>query len=350
MFNTLSFSHLKAINNFPLKNIISVFLFTLSYLFTYNSHAQINEEYKGFKDYYPISVRPYLSGGIGNNAYESILLDAEPVVYYGIYNDIHNALTSDTIGPGDAIYISVQPQLRLYSGESKPVKMPTYKVLFGWQRILSTASDNFITAAIETGHYSNGQSGAAFSTAFEDNSEGGNAAYQTITDQTDLSAILNRENGNFSTNLTRISLNYRINNFDDLNKPLEIHSFTLTYQVYHNKFMGIFSFGGYNPNDIALMGRHQIEAGYEYTGYFKKIRYSLGQKALFHFNSHPSTKFYRSESTAIIYPWDSDLGFMTQFSFGFDDYNYRFVDHFPRLSIGVTWDWFTPFVVKNQKE
>ncbi len=321
----------------------------LAFFAQFAGHAQINEDYKGFKDYYPISVRPFLSGGIGNNPYETILLDAKPVVYYGLYNDIRRSLTRDTIRTGDAVYVSIQPQLRIYSGESRPVKTPSYKVLLGWQRILNTSNDNFITAAIETGHYSNGQSGAAFSTLFEDGSVDGDAIYNTITDDTNLAAILNRTNGNFSTNLTRLSLNYRINNFDETNKPTEVHSFTLSYQLYHDRFMGLFTFGGYNPNDIGIYGRSQIEMGYEFIGYFKNMRYSLGQKVLLHFNSHPSAKFYRSESTAVIYPWDSDLGFMAQFSFGFDDYNYRFVDHFPRLSIGVTWDWFTPFVIKGRK-
>ena len=332
------------------KNKLLSFFVPIAFLSFLSASAQINEDYRGFKDYYPISVRPFLSGGFGNNPYETILLDAKPVVYYGIYNDIRESLTRDTIHPGDAIYISVQPQLRLYSGESKPVKTPSYKVLLGWQRILSTSKDNFITAAIETGHYSNGQSGAAFSTEFDDGSDGSNEVYEMITDDTDLAALLNRSSGNFSTNLTRLSLNYRINHFDDTSgKPTEVHSFTLTYQLYHNRFMGLFKFGGYNKYDKEIYGRNQLEMGYEYVSHWKGMRYSLGQRVLLHFNAHPSTKFYRSESTAILYPWDSDLGFMAQFSFGFDDYNYRFVDSFPRLAIGVTWDWFTPFVIKGKK-
>jgi len=313
------------------------------------SHAQINSNDSGFKDYYPISKRPYLSGGIGNNPYENIVFDAKPVVYYGIYNDIREALSKDTIAPGDAVYLSVQPHLRLYNENSKPVKTPSYKVFLGWQRILSTKNNNFVTAAFETGHYSNGQTGAAFSTEFEEGTDGGNAAYDAITDNTNLSAILNRASGNFSTNLSRLSLNYRINEFDSMEKPTKIHSFTVTYQLYHNRFMGIFDFGGFNPNDIAIYGRHQVELTYGYTGYLKDARYSLEQEVYLRFGSHPSVDFYRSESRGIIYPWDNDFGFFAEFSFGFDDYNYRFVDSFPRLSIGVTWDWFSPFVIKNKK-
>lgn len=314
------------------------------------SHAQINGDNGGFKDYYPIAKRPYLSGGIGNNPYENIVFDAKPVVYYGIYNDIREALSKDTITPGDAIYLTIQPQLRLYNENSKPVKTPSYKVFLGWQRILSTKNNNFFTAAFETGHYSNGQTGAAFSTEFEEGTVGGNAAYDAITDNTNLSAILNRDSGNFSTNLSRLSLNYRVNQFDSIEKPTRIHSYTLTYQRYHDRFAGLIIFGGYNPNDIDIYGRDQVEMIYGYTGYLKDARFSLEQEVYLRFGSHPSVAFYRSESRGIIYPWDNDFGFFAEFSFGFDDYNYRFVDSFPRLSVGVTWDWFTPFVVKGKRE
>lgn len=324
---------------------LGIFLFLLPTLL----NAQINSDDSGFKDYYPISKRPYLSGGIGNNPYENIVFDAKPVVYYGIYNDIREALSKDTITPGDAIYISIQPQLRLYNENSKPVKTPSYKAFMGWQRILSTKNNDFFTASFETGHYSNGQTGAAFSTEFEEGTDGGNAAYDAITDDTNLAAILNRTSGNFSTNLSRLSFNYRINQFDSIEKPTKIHSFTLTYQLYHNKFMGLFDFGGFNPNDIDIYGRHQLEMIYGYTGYLRNARFSLEQEVYLRFGSHPSVDLYRSESRGIIYPWDNDFGFFAEFSFGFDDYNYRFVDSFPRLAIGVTWDWFTPFIVKEKR-
>ena len=330
--------------------LFGLFLSFFTLLMPALSHAQINSGESGFKDYYPISKRPYLSGGIGNNPYEDIVFDAKPVVYYGIYNDIRDALSKDTITAGDAIYLSIQPQLRLYNENSKPVKTPSYKVLLGWQRILSTRNNNFVTAAFETGHYSNGQTGAAFSTEFEEGTDGGNAAYDKITDKTNLSAILNRDSGNFSTNLSRFSLNYRINQFDSIDKPTKIHAFTLTYQRYHDRFMGLFVFGGYNPNDINIYGRDQVEMIYGYTGYLKDARFSLEQEVYLRFGSQSSVDFYRSESRGIIYPWDNDFGFFAEFSFGFDDYNYRFVDSFSRLSVGVTWDWFTPFVVKGKKE
>ncbi len=299
-----------------------------------------------FKEYYPISVRPELSAGLGNNSYEEILLEARPVVYYGVYNDLRSALNKDTITTGDAIYLSFQPEFRIYNEESKPVKTPSYKLLIGWQKIFKTVEDNFFTAAIETGHYSNGQAGSAFSTQFDDGSPESQALYETFTDDTDLAALLNRQTGNFSTNLTRLSLNYRRNKFNDKNIPTTIHSFTATYQLYHNRFLGIADFGGYNPEDIDIYGRHRIELGYEYTSNFKGVRYIISEQLKYHFGSHPSSVPLRSETRFLVFPFSNDFGFMAQLSMGRDNYNYRFLDSFTRFSVGITWDWFTPFVIK----
>ncbi|SCY03882.1 hypothetical protein SAMN05192588_0845 [Nonlabens sp. Hel1_33_55] len=312
--------------------------------------AAQDQSTSGFKEYYPISVRPELSAGLGNNPYEQILLEAKPTVYYGIYNDLRSALNKDTITSGDAIYLTFQPEFRIYNEESKPVKTPSYKLLIGWQKIIKTDSDNFLTAAIESGHYSNGQSRSAFSTEFEDDSEESRALYDEFTDDTNLAALLNRQTGNFSTNLTRFSINYRLNKFDSQNVPEKIHSMTATYQLYHNKFLGVADFGGYNPEDIEIYGRHRIELGYEYTGYYKDIRYVISEQALLHLGSHPSSVPYRSETRFMIYPFSNDFGFMTQLSIGRDDYNYRFLEDFTRFSVGITWDWFTPFVIKPTRQ
>jgi hypothetical protein len=314
-------------------------------LFSLQVFAQDNRT-SGFKEYYPIAVRPELSVGLGNNEFEQILLEAKPTVYYSIYNDLRSALNKDTITTGDAVYLSFQPEFRVYDEESRPVKTPTYKVLIGWQKILKTDEDNFLTAAIETGHYSNGQSQSAFSTEFEDDSPESRAIYDTFTDDTDLAELLNRETGNFSTNLTRLSLNYRINSFNTQNIPEKIHSFTATYQLYHNRFLGVADFGGFNPEDIEIYGRHRVELDYEFTNHLKDVRYTLSQQLLYHFGSHPSSVPIRSESRFLVFPFDNDFGFMAQLSLGRDSYNYRFLDSFTRFSIGVTWDWFTPFVIK----
>ncbi|MAZ71578.1 MAG: hypothetical protein CMC70_00375, partial [Flavobacteriaceae bacterium] len=178
----------------------------------------------------------------------------------------------------------------------------------------------------------------------------GQAVYETITDDTNLAEILNRKTGNFSTNLTRISFNYRQNKFIDNSIPKRIHSYTVTYQLYHDNFFGIIDFGGYNPKDIDIFGRHRLEANYEYTFYWKGMRMVAGQDVFLQLGAHPSVTPYRSQTKLIVHPWNTDLGFFGQFDFGFDDYNYRFVDDFPRFSFGISWDWFTPFLLESKKK
>ncbi|GER58209.1 hypothetical protein ULMA_03170 [Patiriisocius marinus] len=325
-------------------------LLSISFFLSTYINAQTPQVPSGFKEYYPIAQRSYLSGGFGNNEYEQILLDAKPSVYYSFYNDIREAVTADEKTPGYAVYLSFQPQIRIYNEESKPVKTPSYKILFGWQPIIKTSNNNFLTLGIESGHYSNGQSNSAFSAEFEDESPEGQAVYNTITDDTDLSEILNRETGNFSTNLTKISFNYRQNKFTDEVIPKRIHSYTVAYQIFHDKFFGVVDFGGYNPKDRDILGRHRFEAQYEFTFYWKGMRLVAGQDVFLQLGAHPSVTPYRTQTRLIVHPWNTDLGFYSQFDYGFDDYNYRFVDSYPRLSFGISWDWFTPFLLESKRK
>ena len=85
----------------------------------------------------------------------------------------------------------------------------------------------------------------------------------------------------------------RLNTFDARNYMQKSSSFTLTYQLYHNRFLGAFNFGGYNPEDIAIYGRHQVEAGYEYTAHFNQWRYSVTQRLYWHPDVHPSADPFR---------------------------------------------------------
>ena len=84
-----------------------------------------------FKGYYPIAERPAMSFGVGNNDYEEILFDAKPNVYYGVYNDLARILTSENGKWGDAIYITFQPHIRMYTENSLPIKTPSYRILGG---------------------------------------------------------------------------------------------------------------------------------------------------------------------------------------------------------------------------
>jgi hypothetical protein len=303
-----------------------------------------------FNDFYPIAVKPSLGYLSNLNAEEDILLDAKPTVYYSVVNNIIENMQSEENKAGNAFYMSFQPHIRMYAENSKPVKMPSYRVLFGWQHMIKTKSNNFFTWAIESGHYSNGQSGCAFLSGEDDESMACMDSHAMITDQSNLSQLLNRANGNFSTNTTKLSLNFRFNELNTANEPYKIHSFTTSYELYHNRFFGVFKVGGYTDFDISIYGRHRFGLGYEYVHQWKpKLRYSLEQKFELIQGAHPFVEPLRSETTFTIYPFNRNIGFFGTYVYGHDNYNLRFVDSGHQIGFGISWDLFQPFQITRAK-
>lgn len=72
----------------PQNEVSSVFYYSITmryvlgiiFLVITRTVAQ-DDNISAFKEYYPISVRPELSVGLGNNQFEQILLEAKPTVY-----------------------------------------------------------------------------------------------------------------------------------------------------------------------------------------------------------------------------------------------------------------------------
>jgi len=329
-----------------------VFFITFIVVFTsFGQNTTSAEDNNAFNDYYPIAVKPSFAYQSNMNSKESILFDAKPVVYYSVYNDMRRNMQETMYKPSDAIYFSFQPHIRMYAENSKPVKTPSYRILVGWQRLIKTKNNNFFAWAIESGHYSNGQSGCAFLSGAVDESMECTDFHATITDESNLSDLLNRKNGNFSTNTTKLSLNFRFNNLNTFDKPYKVHSFTASWELYHNKFMGLFDFGGYTDFDINIYGRNRFGLGYEFVHVWKpKLRYSFEQKFEMIQGAHPFVEPFRSETTFTLYPFDRDIGIFASYIYGHDNYNYRFVDSGNQIAIGVSWDWFTPFQIKRAKE
>jgi hypothetical protein len=316
------------------------------------SFAQTNTTTRSnaFNDFYPIAVRPSFGYLSNMNSQEDILFDAKPVVYYSIINTILENMQAYDDKAGNAFYITFQPHIRMYAENSKPVKTPSYRILFGWQHMIKTKSNNFFTWAIESGHYSNGQSGCAFLSGEEDESMVCTAFHAMIDDNSNLSQLLNRTNGNFSTNTTKVSFNFRFNELNKKDEPYKIHSFTASYELYHNLFVGLFDFGGYTDFDINIYGRNRFGLGYEYVHQWKpKLRYSLEQKFEIIQGAHPFVEPLRSETTFTIYPFNRDIGIFATYVYGHDNYNYRFVDSGNQIGFGISWDWFQPFQISRAK-
>jgi len=335
---------------------IKLYLFALIFSFPIFINAQVidsipKESTSGFKDYYPINVKPSVSYLSSMNNKESILFDAKPIVYYSFFNNMRKVMQYSTHKPSFASYVTFQPHIRMYDETSQPVKTPSYRVLVGWQHLIKTKNDNFIAYAVESGHYSNGQSGCAFHEEHDDESTNCNLMYDIITPETDLSNILNRKNGNFSTNTTKVSVNYRFNNINSNDKPYQVFSITGSWELYHYRMFGFIDKGGYSKSDIKIYGRNRFGLEGEYIHTYKgKFRYSIGQKFELIQGAHKSVEPLRSETTGTIYPFAKDIGFFVSYFYGHDNYNYRFVDSGSQINIGVTWDWFTPFQIKRAQK
>lgn len=316
---------------------------------------------KSFNEYskvYPIGEDPNLRFMSSYTKQEKILFEANPIVRFSFYNNFLKGLLDEKKNHTEAWYISFRPQLRMYTDNSLPVRTPSYKALLGTQHLFRinneiSNSTKFWGFSLESGHYSNGQDGSAFSTLYADGSPESENIYNTINASTNLSEILNRRSGNFSTNLTELIINYRTYKLDEDNLPKQLHSLNIGYILYHNRFLGFGNFGGFSPNDIKLYGRHRLLLGYEFMMAFSKIenrRLSFKQNMELITNPHRSVNKVRSESILTFYPFPKSkaLGYFITYIYGHDTYNYRFVDSGNQFSFGITWSQFPPFAMTNK--
>ena len=306
------------------------------------------QEFVDFIQVYPVGEDPDINYKTSYIKSETILFEANPIVRYSFTNNIMKGLGNNKTHVR-AYYISFTPQIRMYTDNSLPVKMPSYRVLLGSQHVFRY-KDNLLSISLESGHYSNGQSGSAFSELYDDGSPQSDSIYKLITPQTDLSALLNRKSGNFSTNLTELILNYRLNKLDEDYTPRRIHSFKLGAVLYHDRFLHLFNFGGYSDADILIYGRVRWQLGYEYTQVKASgLRYTAFQNIELITGPHQSVNPFRGETGGRIYPFLKmrAFGFFAKYIYGHDNYNYRFVDAGSQFIIGMTWSFFPPFPIKN---
>ncbi len=329
-------------------------LFLLSFTATLFGQSAFN----GFTEIYPYGDDPNVRYMTSYTPQETILFEANPIMRYSVYNNFINGLMANAPHT-QGWYVAFKPQLRMYNSNSKPVKMPSYQILLGTQHMFKIKCKDTLTAkfwgfSLESGHYSNGQNRSSFSEDYEDESVDGNAIYTTITPDTQLSEILNRSSGNFSTNLSELQLNYRKYKLDGGFMPISGYSVTAGYMLYHNYFLGVLNFGGYTQNDIVLYGRNHYSLAGEFmhiiqTGKLKGIRYSAKQNFEYIDNPHQSVEKLRAETTFCFYPFQGSkaFGFLMSYIYGHDNYNYRFVDQGNQFTVGLTWSSFPPVQLKG---
>lgn len=322
--------------------------------------------------YYPLNFYPIgtnLSiGYLGNlkAARESYLFEAQPVVKLPFFNNIYKNMRQEKAAPDapfgeklklatHAAYASFRPQLRMFDDASMPVKTPSYKIGIGYQHFFSLnkkdkygainggGSRRYLAVAFETGHYSNGQSGAAFDENLIDGTPAADSLYRNIDNNTDLAAILNRMSGNFSTNYTEILVKYLQVGRTQNNYAMDWFSIEAGWTRYHDKLLYMIPIGGYTENDIVLYGKNFYHLNLEYMSRFRNGSYidriKLNVNYEYLYKPHPSVTRSRIEVIAGIYH-KSNVGIYTKLAFGHDTYNYRFVDNISHWGIGLTYDLF----------
>lgn len=318
-------------------------------------------------NFYPID-NPLSIGYLGNlkAARESYLFEAQPMVKLPFFNNIYKNMKREKAAQDapfreqlklatHAAYASFRPQLRMFNDASMPVKTPSYKIGIGYQHLFSLnkadaygiinggRSRRYLAIAFETGHYSNGQSGAAFDENLIDGTPAADSLYQHIDNNTDLAAILNRKSGNFSTNYTEILVKYLQVNHIRNNYALDWFSVTAGWTRYHDRLLYMIPIGGYTENDIILYGKNFYHLNLEYMYRFPDVPYidriKLNVNYEYLYKPHPSVTRSRIEFIAGIYH-KSNVGIYAKVALGHDTYNYRFVDNISHWGIGLTYDLF----------
>lgn len=331
------------------------------FLAIWNLNIEILSSQDLFSAIYPIGDLP----NIGYKTtmvpeYEQIIFEANPILRMPLYNKIQRRLQNGK-KHASAAYLSFKPQLRMFADNSKPVKTPSYRIsVLGFQHLIILPQLNIsqslryqsLAFSLESGHYSNGQFGCTFHKNHSDGSQECNNEYTLINDHSNLTELLNRETGNFSTNYTEFISSYRLYlKTDDNIKPTSQLVLNVGLQVNHDNLLFLFDVGGYSDQDLQIMGRSKVLGELEFINsipFWKKRfdRYSLKYNTEYITKIHPWIKPFRFEFTGTIF-LKNNLGFFISLIKGHDNYNFRLVDSGTQFFTGIKFDIFPPIEITN---
>lgn len=276
---------------------------------------------------------------------EAMLFDFQPILTLGIFNNFDKRLNRDK-GLGMSYYFAFRPHFRMYNKNSTPVSTPSYRIFIGVRHMYRLNQKHYIGVGLESGHYSNGQPDCALMGGGDDGSAACDSLYALLTKESNLSEMINRRNGDYSTNLSQLTVNYRyVPHFDRYNQPQQVHSLSVGIERYHDFFFGIIDVGGFGANAIKTYGKWRFLTTYTYSyQWLSGYRVSLDEDIEIIQGAHPWVNPFRSKTTATIY-FPRHLGFYMQYIYGHDDYNLRFVDSGHQCGVGFTWDMFAPIEI-----
>ncbi len=301
--------------------------------------------YNIFTSFYPIHENPTVGWRSKLKQDAQIVFDFHPVLTTSFFNNFERKLEKKQLF-GMGYYFSFRPHFRMYSKNSTPVQMPSYRIFLGLQHMYRLSDEHLISYAIESGHYSNGQSGCALGAGLDDQSEACDSLYALVNDNSNLSEMINRTNGDFSTNLSQFTINYRyVPKQPETKKFRQVHSTNFGLVYYHNNFLGLVDAGGHSANAIKMYGRWRFLLSYNYTHQWNSgYRFVLAEDIEIIEGAHPFVNPLRAVATASFF-LPRNLGVYVSYSYGHDDYNLRFVDSGHQFGIGLVWDMNPPIAL-----
>ena len=303
--------------------------------------------YNIFTQFYPIHENPTVGWRSKLKQDAAIVFDFHPVLTTSFFNNFKKKMEQKKLF-GMGYYFSFRPHFRMYAKNSTPVQMPSYRIFLGLQHMFRLSDRHILSYAIESGHYSNGQSGCAIGEGFDDQSPECDSLYALITDDTDLSKIINRTNGDFSTNLSQITFNYRfVPDQPTTKKFRHLHSANFGIVYYHNNFLGLVDAGGHSEHAIEMYGRWRFLLSYNFTHQWNSgYRMVFAEDIEIIEGAHPFVNPLRMVTTASFF-LPKNLGLYISYSYGHDDYNLRFVDSGHQFGIGLVWDMHPPIELEK---
>lgn len=305
--------------------------------------------YKSFSQYQPALENPSVGWLSKMQADEPLIFDFHPILTLNLYNDFPKKFANKKM-LGMSYYLAFRPQFRMYQKESKPVSMPSYRIFVGLRHLYRINEKHYVGYGFESGHYSNGQRGCPIDGGGIDLTDECDSIFRNLAGDADLSALINRIDGDYSTNLSQLTFTYRyVPKLDKYQRPQQVHAATLGFSVYHNLLFGMIPVGGYVEPAIKIYGRGRILMGYNYTYLWQNgYRFQVSEDMELIAGAHRSVNPFRSTTTFTFF-LPRNTGIYMSYTYGHDNYNLRFVDSGHQFGIGVVWDMFAPTEVGEEE-
>jgi len=284
--------------------------------------------------------------GVNSGRYhsENLMFEAKPYVKFPIIDEFYDRVKnldqdSSLIFRGFLVF---DPHLRMYTSNSNPIKMPSYKIFpsLSVSHALGQSKNplGIATFVLDHGHYSNGQQGCTFGSSADGDSICAEK-YQSLDLKKDnLSDEINRNTGEFSTNLFRTKIKfYQIQKINPEYRTVEIaNEFSLSYTRL-TRFLFGKKIAGYNRKDAAFYPLNQIHFEYAFHKYLENHQYRVGIGIAWLPTDNSAMAHYNI-SLFGNYTLENGFGFFLKGETGQDSYNLRMVDKVARVAMGFSWN------------